>query len=271
MLNQEAIRELAEAQSISAATAALDDRDGTTIALPSHYTLHDLERFAHARRRLRGKMTTTDLADFAAYVQTQSEAGATVFVAQMAAVAVLNMGTTECPGHADNTATFAPQRTAAFSALLGAADGKGRSQQAAAEFLEDWLSMSAIEFRAGSEPIAAAKAIAAVRAITIESARKVESTEQSLGATRSAFESIQASSKSTLPETINFTCAPHLGLSVRRFTLRLGVITGDKLQVVLRIVNLEQHQEDMAAELAQKVRAAVGDVPVVLGEYKVVA
>ena len=111
----------------------------------------------------------------------------------------------------------------------------------------------------------------ALRAITIDVARKVEATEQSLGASRSAFESVQASSKHALPERALFTCAPHLGLAPRTFELRLGVLTSDKPQVVLRVVNAEQHCEDMAAELANLVRGAVSSVPVAVGQYAATA
>jgi uncharacterized protein YfdQ (DUF2303 family) len=50
--------------------------------------------------------------------------------------------------------------------------------------------------------------------------------------------------------------------------MRLGIITSDKPAVTLRIVNREQHDEDMAAELKNKVRAATtGPVVVLVGDY----
>ena len=172
MLTKEAIEALSEAQSIGAAAQAVRNGMGDAVALPNCYTMHDLERFAAVRRRARGKMTTEALADFSAYVQAHAEAGATVFVngATMAATAVLNLGTPQDPGHADNTAVYAPPKTAAYKALLATASGAGMPQQKAAEFFEDWLAIAALEFLIGDDPVPPPKAIAAVRAITIEAA-----------------------------------------------------------------------------------------------------
>ena len=94
------------------------------------------------------------------------------------------------------------------------------------------------------------------RTITIEAAKKVTSAEQQLGAEKSTFESVQASSGDNLPTQIEFHCeAPYFGLSPRTLTLRLSVLAADKPMVVLRVVKLEEHQEGMAAEFAEKVRA----------------
>lgn len=50
--------------------------------------------------------------------------------------------------------------------------------------------------------------------------------------------------------------------------MRLGIRTSDKPAITLRIVNKEQHDEDMAAELRQKVSSAITcAVPVLVGDY----
>jgi uncharacterized protein YfdQ (DUF2303 family) len=113
------------------------------------------------------------------------------------------------------------------------------------------------------------KAIAAVRKVTIESMRKMENTEKQHAASRSAFESIQATSTEPLPTLIYFQTVPYHGLQSRLFVLRLGVRTGnDKPAITLRIQNMEQHEEDMANELADHVRKTVTNVPVLLGVYQ---
>jgi uncharacterized protein YfdQ (DUF2303 family) len=53
------------------------------------------------------------------------------------------------------------------------------------------------------------------------------------------------------------------------FVLRLGVRTGgDKPTITLRVQNLEQHEEEMANELADLVRSTVKTTPVLLGTYQ---
>jgi uncharacterized protein YfdQ (DUF2303 family) len=110
-----------------------------------------------------------------------------------------------------------------------------------------------------------------VRRITIESLRKQESEEQSLSATRSALESVTASSKEPLPTTIFFKCQPYAELSERLFVLRLGITTGDKApSIVLRMVKPEEHAERMSEELASLLSAGLSAekaFPVVIGTY----
>ena len=274
MFDKDAIKELAQAQAITAASEAIavsfaDDK--AIVALPSEFTVHDLEKTLPLRRRARGAMTTSSVTPFAEYVDQHKEPGATVFVDQdaMTAVAVLNLGTPDQPGHADNIAKMVAKRMASFTALLQHASGQGLAQAKAAEFLEDWPGY--FKFFKDAGEITAGQAIAAVRKLTIEAMRKLESAEQQLSATRSAFESVSATSTEPLPTTIYFSCVPYHGLSERQFVLRLGVLTGAKEPaIVLRIVNKEQHEEEMAAELSELVANNLKDsgVPVMVGRYQ---
>lgn len=277
MFDKDAIQLLAQAESISAAAAAVEGAIGSefgTVALPSEFTVHDLEKTLPLRRRARGIMTTSSVVPFAEYVGVHKEPGAAVFVDQdnMTAVAVLNLGTPNDPGHADNIAKMVAKRMAAYTALLQHASGSGLAQAKAAEFLEDWPGY--FKFFKEATEIAPGQAIAAVRKLTIEAMRKLESTEQQLSATRSAFESVSATSTEPLPTTIYFNCVPYHGLKERQFVLRLGVQTGGKdPAIVLRIVNKEQHEEEMAAELAELVASSLSasGVPVMVGKYQVTA
>ncbi len=69
------------------------------------------------------------------------------------------------------------------------------------------------------------------------------------------------------------TNSPHWAigdLDQRTFALRLGVLTGEATpKVNLRISKMEEHQEQMAEELADLITAAFDDatVPVLLGSY----
>lgn len=239
------------------------------VALPEKFKLHDLEQYLPNRRRARGTMTTASLASFATYTKEHTETGATVFVDQntMSATAVLNLGQPTEPGHADNKAVIKLEKTAAYAALTAIANGAGRSQKEVAEFMEDWSNCVSCWNESGE--IKTSQAVAAVRKITIDSMRKLESEEQSLGASKSAFESVQASSKEPLPGTIRFLCVPYDDIGQRIFTLRLGVLTGEAVpKVNLRIIKIEEHQEAMAVELAARISAEFdGTIPVVLGNY----
>jgi uncharacterized protein YfdQ (DUF2303 family) len=279
MLDQSAVKALTQAEATTAANKAVDIAEESlshVLALPHDFSLHDLEQYLPNRRRARGTMTTSVIADFAEYAQKHAsiadtgEKAAAVFVDKdaMKASAVLNLGTTDEPGHADNLAIVVLEKSAAYSALLAIANGQARKQTEVAEFLEDWAHV--ITCRVDDEILPTGQAVAAVRTITIEQARKATSTEQQLGAERSAFESVQASSEHKLPTYIDFTVdPPYFGLSARTLTMRLSIITGDKPLIVLRIIKLQEHQELMAAEFAGLVRAALDDeLPVAIGTYQ---
>lgn len=242
--------------------------DKTPVGLPDHFTLHDLEKYLPNRRRARGMMETSSIQDFAYYVTKNAEPGAMVFVhsKSMVANAVLNLGTPEAPGHADNRAQIKPDTTAAYAALRAIAQGQALDQTRVAEFLEDWAPHISC-FKDEGE-VSLKHAIAAVRNITIEGLRKVEASEQQLSASKSTFESVSASSKDPLPTTIYFRCEPYQGFQSRLFVLRLGIRTSEKPAITLRIVNVELHEEQMAQELANRVSAAVNDAcPVLIGDY----
>lgn len=265
------IEAIKQGQAITAAATALGqatDYAACVAALPSDFTLHDLERFMPMRSRQRGIMTTRFIVPFAEYAIAYAGRGATAFVNpdDMTATAVLDLGTTDQPGHADNKAKLVLNQTAAYAALLHITSSP-RNQQEVAEFLEDWAEEACCFDEQGA--IKTPLAIAAVRKITIESAQKVESDAQILSATRSAFESIRASSKDPIPTLIHFTCQPYADLAERTFTLRLSVLTGDKApKLVLRMQKAETHSEEMANELARRIEDAIGtELPVLVGQY----
>lgn len=274
MFTKEAIDALQESAAIAEARLSIDNAveggdDPHGIApLPNTYTVHDLEKMLPHRRRARGTMKTSSVPDFAAYVGAHAEWGAAVFVDQqrMAAVAVLNLGAPDAPGHADNRAEFAAQPTAAYRALLAVASGQALKQQAVAEFLEDWAGFFEC-FHEGAT-MTPPRAIASVRKLTLEAMRKLETTAGQLSEGRSTFEQVRATSgEDVLPTHIYFTAAPYQGLEARTFVLRLGIRADEKAPgITLRIVNAEQHAEELAKELARLVRDAV-TVPVMVGSY----
>lgn len=275
MLDKEAIRELSQAEAITNAAAAIDSGFGQSgdhglAALPEEFKLHDLEPFMPNRRRQRGSMTTRSIDNFAEYTNKYGEEGAAVFIDtdSMKATAVLNLGTTEHPGHADHRAILEMKPTAAYQALRTATNGMPISQGPVAEFLEDWA--HCIICRHDGELIETPKAIAALRNITIEALRKVNTTEAQLSASRSTFESVAASSTEQIPTLIEFACVPYAGLATATFNVRLTILTtNDKPSITMRIAKLEEHQERMGRELASLIKEAMGgdQIPLILGAY----
>lgn len=269
MFDKEAIKALQEGESISAAHDAILHAEHV-VALPNDFALHDMEHLQVCRRRARGTMGTRFIAPFASYAAEHRESGATVFVdpESLTATAVLNLGTSDHPGHADNLAELQLKKTAAYAALCTIIQTP-RSQVEIAEFLEDWQFVQCFNDEA---EVKRPQAIAAIRKITIDSSRKQETSEQQLGATRSAFESVQASSFEPLPTMLYFKCKPYSDLAERLFVLRLSILTSDsKPKIVLRVQSPETHAEEMAAELAALVGAAFPDrsvIPVLIGKYR---
>ena len=280
MFDKEAIDAIQEGASIQQASnaVALAFEDKAVVALPAKFDTHDLELYLPNRRRARGTMATEAVADFSEYFQQHSEAGATVFIAKdaMKAGGILNLGSPECLGHADNKAVLALKSVAAYDAFRKIANGQAQTQTAVAEWMEDWQDLincfgEADEIDGGvSQAITTAKSIAAVRNITIEAARKLETEEGQLSASRSAFESVKASSKHTLPTHIHFKTEPYVGLKERTFILSLGILTsGEKTSIVLRPVKMEEHQQEMAEEFARIVANSLENSghPVLIGAY----
>lgn len=265
MFTKEAIEQLSQAEQIRAAAEAITiglSRYVGCVALPDNLKLHDLEHYSAWRHRARGTMKTSCIPDFAKYVllQRYDEPKPVIFVGRdTSAVAVLNLGDAMEPGHADNLAVLQLQPTAAFTALTKI-DGTYLSQKQAVEFLEDWIDQCSFFSTSADTPSVITKgtALQALRKLTIEAARKVESVSANFKETMSAFESVEATSSLTLPDLIYFDCTPYEGLSQRSFVLRLSVITSDeKPKLCLRIRQLEQHQEQMSAELMSLVEQAL--------------
>ena len=276
-MDASAIKAICESTAIEQASTAvgiaLQEAHGAA-ALPTEFHLHDLEKFLRTRRRMRGHMKTSSLDAFADFVGRHAEPGAAVFVnaERMDATAVLNLGDRSAPGHADMLATLSAKWTAAMAAMKRAC-AQPLTQQAAAEFLEDWRDMVECVSDTGAI-LPTAKTIAGLRKLTIETMRKLESDQQQLRATTSAFEDVQAKSVETLPTAIVFECEPSVFLSKRRFYLRLGIQTGGKEPtIMLRLAMAEQHEQDMAEEMRMKIAEALDaeggqPVPMLLGTYQ---
>ncbi|WP_137822150.1 DUF2303 family protein [Pseudomonas sp. D(2018)] len=259
------------ANALAAAGQQITIADGATLAvLPEAVKLNNLEPFQPGRNRFRGALTTHSITDFTKYVsahttETQRPAGF-VDQDQMSAAIIFNLGNDKVPGHGDDSATLTLKQTAAYAGLL-AILGRGLSQQALAEWLEDW--MPHLVASAGDDSIGMPAAINAVRRMSIKASSQRDSVVGDFAASRSAMDEIEARSLDTLPTTFVFTTAPFDGLSAASITLRLSVITGrDEPLLKLRWVGEEAQREEFAKEFKDVLEQQVGGlVPLTIGTF----
>lgn len=259
------------ANALAAAGQQITIADGATLAvLPESVKLNNLEPYQPGRFRFRGALQTHSIADFSDYVASHTtdvqKPSGFVDQDQMSATIIFNLGDDETPGHGDDTATLTLKQTAGYAGLL-AIIGRGLTQQALAEWLEDW--MPHLVASAGEDPIGMPAAINAVRRMSIKASSQRDSVVGDFAASRSAMDEIEARSLDTLPSTFVFTTPPYDGLSAASITLRLSVITGrDEPLLKLRWVGEEAQREEFAKEFKDVLEDKVGGlVPLTIGTF----
>ncbi|WP_417539540.1 DUF2303 family protein [Marinobacter sp.] len=272
-LSKEAIQHI-ESQAVIAAAKPITVEGGTTVTvLPEGIRLHTMEVFQPLRDRFRGAMVTHSIEDFAKYVKAhETDDAAPVdprgFIDQdaMRATIIFNLGAPGAAGHGDDTAMLTLKPTAAYSALL-AIRGSTLSQQALAEWLEDWLPN--LEAKAGEADLPMLQAINAVRRMVIKATSQRDSNVGDFSSSRSAMDEIEAKSQDTLPSAFIFTTVPFEGLQPAHITLRLSVITGrDEPLLKLRWVGEEAQREEFAREFKAVLEQQVGGfVPLTIGTF----
>jgi uncharacterized protein YfdQ (DUF2303 family) len=250
-------------QIIAHALAATQRNLGTdtpSIMLPEHYSVQSLEHLQADRARFRGALSTESLDDFCKYVADRSTkentTSAFIHAPTMSCKAFFNLGTEQAPGHGDHTASLILKPTAAYTALNAIA-GEKLSQQALAEWIEDWNTHLVVLGKQGEE-IAVAAAVQKIRTITIKATAERTNSENDFSANRSSMDSIEAAHAEQQPKDLLFTFAPYEGLQERTFCLRLSIITGDKPMLKPRWVQQEQQQEDIAQEFKKTLISEIG-------------
>nr|WP_288453406.1 YfdQ family protein [uncultured Pseudomonas sp.] len=272
MFNKETLQHI-EAQALIAAQVRIEAAEGDILAvLPEGARTVNLEPYQGQRNRFRGALSTHSIRDFSGYVTAHLDdeplrpAG---FINQnnMSACVIFNLGDTIMPGHADDTATLALKPTAAFKAVE-AIVGQKLSQQALAEWLEDWARN--IEASAGEEKLDIVAAINGIRRMTIKATSQRDSAVGDLSASRSAMDEIEAKSLEILPTSFHFTTVPYEGLAPALISLRLSIITGDNAPVLkLRWVGEEAQREEFAEEFKNVLSQEIGGlVPLTIGTFQ---
>lgn len=224
--------------------------DCPVTVLPNDVRVHSLENYNLERYRFRGIMRTTSIEDFVRYSTgyASSEVPARCFIdaEKMRASSIFNIGSLENPGHADNVAAISLKKTAPFRALLDI-DGTKLRQKNIAEWLEDW-SDYLNAFDAEGKSMTIASAAGAVRRISIKQMSESDHEDSDFHGKKSLMQSIEASSKDVMPVAFEFSCIPYEGLKERKFRLRNSLLKNDEPCFVLRIVQLEAQEEDIANE-----------------------
>ncbi len=245
---------------IQETTIAAAGRDlpalGPVVVVPQHFNVVDLERYQEGRNRFRGTYSTHSLVDFGAYVVERAAPDARGFIDQdaMSCTVLFNLGTPDQPGHADDRAVLRLKPSAAFAAVQ-AICGQNLVQKAMSDWIEDWHQhLTATDENGASMTIA--KAIAAVRTITVKASSESDHAVTETRASRSAMDSIEASSKETLPAWLDFKVVPFEDLGEHTIRLRVSVITsGSQPQLKLRWLGEEAQREAIAKEFKEVLEA----------------
>ena len=272
MLNKETLQHI-EAQALIAAAKPISiDGGSNVVVLPTSVTLNSLERYQPMRDRFRGSLNSHSLRDFSKYVWRHNNSDLAAFASgyidqdAMAATVIFNLGDSDEAGHGDDRATLTLKPSAAYTAVQSIV-GKTLSQQALAEWLEDWAPN--IIAAAGDETLTIAAAISGIRKMTIKATSQRDSSVGDFTQSRSAMDDIEAKSQETLPTAFMFNVVPFEGLGESTITLRLSVITGENQPVLkLRWVGEEAQREEFAIEFKQVLEQEVGGfVPLTIGTF----
>lgn len=247
------------------------------------YTVVSLEHLQPGRARFSGKFATSVPADFARYIRghlknIESQAGEDGYIGfinktGMSAALFFNRGTNANPGHCDDIAELALKATAPYKAALEICNRK-LSQRDLSDWLEDWrdYAQGMVRRFEGDETYAdmlpLVRTIAAIRNVSIEAMANQSTALSDHSTQRSALEKIEARSTEVLPTHICFTCVPYEGLIQRPVYIRLNVLTSEKSPTfVLRIVNPEQLQEELADEFKDLLTTQLPEIPMVVGSF----
>lgn len=275
MIDKETIEALSQANAITSANADLAQAayNRGVVALPENFGLVDVEKYMKQPLYFRGTMSTSSLRDFARYVGVNHQPSTTmVFIdpSNMLAKAVMDMGTSDKPGHGAHRAVFKSERTAEFSRMIQVVNNPP-SQRDLAEWLEDYSEfvddITSVDGLSMSTPAA----VAAIRSVTIDIINSADNTEGQLSAERSEFESVAARSKrGMLPAIITMRVKPYVDLAYRTFAMRLTISAGERgPRIGLKLIRYETHVQEMGEELChivdEKVTSEAAGVKVLIG------
>ena len=266
-----AIKELVELAVAANSGVAIGYNDNA-LALPDNMVIHDIEKYAEAPARFRGIFTTNALDPFVKYASeyyNASESAVYLNTDAMSALAVFDLGSPARPLHGESRAVIKSEPTLEFQAVQNAVSS-WKTQEAAVEWLEDWLPNLSTQSEASMKSV-----IHALRSIRVTAENAKENIVSEFFASKSALEKIEAkSSAGDIPSTLYFTCVPYsFSDKPRVFPLRLKIkTTKDGVSIAFACTVLAQIIEDIRrefeAELTQKLKDAGVEIPIYVGSFK---
>lgn len=254
-MDKSAVQQIQETSNIPEIIQHLESKN-TNIPLaitPDSMSVQSLEQYMTYASRYRLEFSTTSVNDFIRYGLQNDQLGARCFVdaETMSSQAIFDLGTLTLPQFKEHKAVLGLQKTAAYKAVLGLSDIPSMTQKEASEFIEDWSDMMTIINKHG-QIMAPHQAAASLRDLTIDTARSLNSKVEDFASSMSAMEKIEAKNQDDIPSEIIFTCTPFSGLTEKRLSIRVSILTGSaKPDIGFRILRLESLQEEIAEEFKQ--------------------
>lgn len=235
---------------------AIDGTDIPVRMVPKEVAIQSLEPYLKNRVSYRGLYQTKSILDFARYSGKFSGGSCYVDQEKMAALQFFDLGSVAEPGHGKHRALIKLQETAAFTAVRKI-NGNTITQRDLAEWVEDWRAYI-VPYLANGDAVDVPRAVASIRRITIAAKKEVVTNQENFKGSRTALEEIEAKSEQEMFAGLRFKCIPYHGLDERSFELRLSIMTGgDEPRLVLRLVRIEEAEEAMAQEFAEKLNTAL--------------
>ena len=241
-----------------------------TIILPAGFEVKSLDRYMPNPAFFEQTFVTGVTDDFVEYCRKHSDGvcmadGAACFIdeGEMSAKTVFDLGSASLPGHAFHKAVLQLPKTAEYIAMETVSGHcTDLNQLTLSDFLEDWKHNIDI-IGSDKKEMSVDSACVAVRNIKIEEKRDSGHSVQDFGESRSAMESIEANKDKPLPSLINFSCNPFRSLPMRKFTMRVSILTGSKApRFKLRVVCKEKHLEEMSCEFKELIDIMFKDIDI---------
>lgn len=240
------------------------------IVLDEQHKIENIENQLPERVRFRTCTQTGSFFNFVKVTQMVHEAVCYINAKDMTATSYFNLGNEKTPGHGDWTARLTMEQTPEYSTLLKFADNKA-SQQAVAEFLEDWNHLLTAGLDGNENNIASA--IKSVRNINIKTERNTDHSVENYSAEKSDIEKIEARRKGgeALPDGFVFRCAPYHGMEERDIQLRMSLHIGHgEPMLTLRVVRPKTLEMEIANEFKDMLKVNLRDKDVIIGTLTVV-
>ena len=268
-MDSTAIKEIGDNAAARHINELLVGRDSDVVVVPGGYSLQDLEKYNDHRRNFRCVFNTKSVAEFAEYVNEHKDHETRVLIDtdNMSATAVFDLGSVQTPGHGLHRAVVKLTPTVEFDLVKRcvASEATSITQQAFAEWLEDWRYTLFVTEVEGSEPLEIKRVITAVRNMTVAKKSESGSSIQSLSAEKTAMEKITVNAVDALPGYVMIRATPFDDFSQSIFAFRVSVLTGDKPSFKLRPIGYAKEIEGIANEFSALIKERVKDCTVRIG------